>query len=114
MIKDQLDELCDLLTGAGIDADYDPQCLNPDCAWVSPRSIEGQYLDGKLKISFDIYLITPEADIAVAVDRLDDLLQRALNVVGGMVTDTDLATNVTMPSGAVCPAIKLTIQPPRN
>lgn len=114
LVKDQLEQLCDRLTAAGVEADYDPQFLNPDCAWVSPRSIEGQYLDGTLKISFDIYLITPEADITVAVGRLDDLLQRAISVVGGMITDTDLATNVTMLSGAVCPAMKLTIQPPRN
>ena len=54
MIQDQLEQLCDRLTAAGVEADYDPQFLNPDCAWVSPRSIEGQYLDGTLKISFDI------------------------------------------------------------
>ena len=76
----------------------------PDCPIVGHR----------VAAIIGVYLITPEADIAVAVDRLDTLLQRALSVVGGMVTDTDLATSVTMPSGAVCPAIKLIIQPPRN
>lgn len=113
MIKDQLEHLCNKLTAIGVEADYDPQYLNPDCAWVTPNTIEGYYLDGTPKVSFDVYLITPEADIAVAMERLDDLLARALSVLG-TVSDTDLATSVTMPSGAVCPAMKLTVRPPRN
>ena len=112
LIKEQLKKICSELSGHGVLCEYDPNRLNPPCAWITPVSIVGYRLDGDMQVNFDLYLIAPETDISPALTRLDRLLRDTLPLVGGIVVDSDLATTVTLPGGAVCPAMKLTIQPP--
>lgn len=112
-IRQQLEELITLFEANGIKCTYDPVYIHPPCAWIGAKKIQGYSLDGQAHLEFEIYLISPETDIPIALSTLETMLGQALDLVGGYVIDSDLGTSVTLPSGGVAPAMRLTIAIPQ-
>lgn len=100
-----LQQVTDLLQGAGLSAGPDTDKLNPPCAWVAPDRIRQEYLDGGGELDVSVYLIAPAQGFAVELETLEGMLGQALTVIGpdGEITlDEGVQT-----SAGILPAFKI-------
>ena len=90
-----LQELVELLEGAGVSASVDPAELNVPAAWVTLEGIRQLNLAGELELDAVVYLIVGDQDHRRAFDALAELYNKATTVL-----DPD---GVVVPQGVVLP-----------
>lgn len=69
------------LSGAGVPASDNPANLNPPCAYVQPRSLDGFTLGGCAELTVDVFLCAPANSRDRVEKTLADLLDKALAVL---------------------------------
>lgn len=111
-----LDQVCETLKTAGVNATIDPRNLNPPCAWVAAQTlpVARRTMCGDMPMKVGIYLIAGDAGVPEAYATLNDLLLKALTVLE-QDGEIDLATSVSVPSGGgPLPAFYFTITTDSN
>lgn len=115
MIRPQLDHIVTVTEHAGIPATLEPQRITPPGAWICGRRLDTQNFPGYFATVADIYLITRDTGIIQAIDTLDTMLEKVIDVIQDNdrleIVDSALDESVTLPHGAApLPAYRLTIQ----
>ncbi|MFS0396153.1 hypothetical protein ACL1A3_10265 [Corynebacterium striatum] len=106
-----LRQLAQALSAAGVKTAIDPGRVTVPGAWITARSITGGRVTGDRTYSFDLYLISPRVDTVRALGILDTLLEQATGAIGGIITDSDLGTQISLPDQPGLPAFHLTLEP---
>lgn len=100
-----------VLESAGVPASLNVGQVQPPGAWVTPRTITPERLDGGGQLRTYVYLIVSDTDAAQAVINLGQLLDKALTVI-----DPDEAVStaeaVALPDSPPLPAYRLTVDLP--
>lgn len=115
MIRQQLEYIVTVTETAGIKATLEPQRITPPGAWICGRRLDTQNFPGYFATVADIYLITRDTGIIQAIEALDDMLEKVIDVIQDNdrleIVDSALDESVTLPHGAApLPAYRLTIQ----
>lgn len=91
-----LQQLVELLQGAGLHADTEPANVNLPGAWVTVEGVRQLTLDGQLQLECAIYLIHSDTDYTRAYEELAKLFNQARDA--GVFPD-----GVVVPQGVVMP-----------
>lgn len=89
-------QLVDLLVGAGLSASTNPEDVNLPGAWVTVEGVRALTVDGALQLECVIYLVTGEQDYARAYGQLAELY----NLAHGAGVEPD---GLVVPQGVVMP-----------
>lgn len=76
-----LQDVADLLTGAGLRAALDPQDVDPPGAWVTLEEFSQRTVRGDLRVTAAVYLIAPNVDYRRAMEQLAQLFNLARTVL---------------------------------
>lgn len=102
-------QLVQLLRGAGVRADTDPAKLNLPGAWVTVEDIRPLTLGGQLQLAAVVYLIVGDTDYSRAYTQLAALYNK---VVPGQLTPDGpvIAQGVVMPGNPTpLPALRVPV-----
>lgn len=101
-------QLVQLLVGAGVRATTNPEDLNLPGAWVTVDTVAPLVLGGPLELRCLVYLVTGDTDYAHALDTLAGLYNRMATV---LTPDGDVATQgVVLPGNPTpLPALRVPV-----
>lgn len=103
-----LQQLVELLQGAGMSASLNPADVNLPGAWVTMTQLQPITLAGDIEIQAVVYLVAGDTDYAQAYDQLADLYNTAATVLDpdGPVTPQ----GVVMPGNTTAmPALRVPV-----
>lgn len=103
-----LDQLIDVLRGAGLEANMNAAELNLPGAWVTLDTLQAVTVGGGLQLTARVFLIVGETDNARALGGLLELMTKLLTVItpDGQVQ----AQGVVMPDGSTpLPALSVPV-----
>jgi hypothetical protein len=110
-LSEALQDVCDLLAGAGVAAVVNPADLDIPGAWVTPGEISYNTLSpDTFGFTMSIYLVAGDLPAKPALDALGSMLTKSAQALGAQLDATPVTLTLANHSAGPLPGLLFTLE----